>query len=290
VNGAPEPAADVVSIARRPGYQADYRGLACAQVRSAREKLGLSVDEFAEHLTDQLGWKVDAVVVSRWEQSAVPPGDVVLAAAVTAQGMPGDVLALPLTETAGRRAAMMSAIEPALHSGEAVTPYADRGLITREQWNGIIRGANSHLWLYGMAEFGYATDDEVPAIVGDTAAAGGEVRVLLLSPDYADIDDIDTSEGSPPGTLESRIRAALARFSEMREACGGRLELRVYDTHPTVSVVRGDSEMLVTPYLRYFIGSNSPTIGLSEGSAPKMFGRYARHFQHMWDLAKEWTR
>jgi hypothetical protein len=48
--------------------------------------------------------------------------------------------------------------------------------------------------------------------------------------------------------------------------------------------------MLVTPYLRYFIGSNSPTIGLSEGSAPKMFGRYARHFQHMWDLAKEWTR
>jgi hypothetical protein len=290
VNGAPEPEADVVSIARRAGYQADYRGLACAQVRASREKLGLSVDEFAEHLTDQLGWKVDAVVVGRWEQSAVPPGDVILAAAVTAQGMPGDVLALPLTETAGRRAAMMSAIEPALHSGEAVTPYADRGLITREQWNGIIRGATSHLWLYGMAEFGYATDDEVPAIVGDTVAADGEVRVLLLSPDYEDIADIDASEGSPPGTLESRIRAALARFSEMREACGGRLELRVYDTHPTVSVVRGDSEMLVTPYLRYFIGSNSPTIGLSEGSAPKMFGRYARHFQHMWDLAKEWTR
>jgi len=290
VNGAPEPAADVVSIARRPGYQADYRGLACAQVRAAREKLGLSIEEFAEYLSDQLGWNVDPVVVIRWEQSAVPPGDVVLAAAVTAQGMPGDVLALPLTETAGRRAAMMSAIEPALHSGEAVTPYADRGLITRDQWNGIIRGTTSHLWLYGMAEFGYATDDEVPAIVGETAAAGGEVRVLLLSPDYADIADIDASEGSPPGTLESRIRAALARFSEMRAAFGGRPELRVYDTHPTVSVVRGDGEMLVTPYLRYFIGSNSPTIGLSEGSAPKMFGRYARHFQHMWDLAKEWTR
>ena len=71
--------------------------------------------------------------------------------------------------------------------------------------------------------------------------------------------------------------------------CSGRLGLRVYDTHPTVSVVRGDGEMLVTPYLRYFIGSNSPTIGLSEASAPKMFGRYARHFDHMWDLAKEWT-
>jgi hypothetical protein len=289
VNGAPEPTADVVSITRRPGYQADYRGLACAQVRAAREKLGLSIEEFADHLTDQLGWKVDAHVVSRWEQSAVPPGDVVLAAAVTAQGVPGDVLALPLTETAGRRAALMSAIAPALHSGETVTPYADRGLVTREQWNGLIRGSVKHLWLYGMAEFGYATDDEVPAIVRAAAAAGCQVRVLLLSPDYADIADVDASEGSPPGTLEARIRAALARFREMRAACGGKLQLRVYDTHPTVSVVRGDGEMLVTPYLRYFIGSNSPTIGLSEGSAPKMFGRYARHFDHMWDLAKEWT-
>jgi hypothetical protein len=100
----------------------------------------------------------------------------------------------------------------------------------------------------------------------------------------------ERGELDPENNLESRIRAALARFSEMRAACGGRLELRIYDTHPTVSVVRGDGEMLVTPYLRYFIGSNSPTIGLSEGSAPKMFGRYARHFQHMWDLAKEWTR
>jgi hypothetical protein len=177
VNGAPEPAAEVVSIARSPGYQADYRGLACAQVGAARVKLGLSVDEFAEYLTDQLGWNVDPAVVRRWEQSAVPPGDVVLAAAAAAQGFPGDVLALPLTETAGRRAALMSAIGPALHSGEAVTPYADRGLITREQWNDTIRGAAGHLWLYGMAEFGYATDDEVPGIVAETAAAGGDVRV-----------------------------------------------------------------------------------------------------------------
>lgn len=289
MNAAPDSAGEVVSIARSPGYQADYRGLACAQVGAARDKLGLSVDEFAEYLSDQLGWHVDPAVVSRWEHNAVPPGDAVLAAAVAAQGFPGDVLALPLTETAGRRAALMSAIEPALHSGETVTPYADRGLIAREQWNDTIRGAASHLWLYGMAEFGYATDDEVPGIVSGTVAAGGDVRVLLLSPDYADIADINASEGSPPGTLESRIRAALARFCEMREMCGGRVGLRVYDTHPTVSVVRGDTDMLVTPYLRYFIGSNSPTIGLSERSAPKMFGRYARHFQHSWDLAKEWT-
>lgn len=30
-----------------------------------------------------------------------------------------------------------------------MTPYADRGLVTREQWNGIIRGATGELWLFG---------------------------------------------------------------------------------------------------------------------------------------------
>jgi hypothetical protein len=164
-----------------------------------------------------------------------------------------------------------------------------RGLISRDQWNGIIRGSAGHLWLYGMAEFGYATDDEVPVIVAEAATQGCQVRVLLLSPDYEGIPDLDASEGSPPGTLGARIRAALARFSQMRQACSGDMQLRVYDTHPTVSVVRGDADMLVTPYLRYFIGSNSPTLGLAEESAPKMFGRYARHFDGMWNLATEWT-
>ena len=290
MNGAPDLAgADVVSLTARPSYQPDYRGLACAQVRGAREKLGLDHEEFAEHLGSMLGRKISAQLVNRWEQDNVPPGDVMLAAAVAAQGAGGDVLTLPLTETAGRQAALMAGIAPALHTCEAVTPYADRGLISREQWNGIIRGSAGHLWLYGMAEFGYATDDEVPVIVAEAAAQGCQVRVLLLSPGYEGIPDLDASEDSPPGTLGARIRAALARFSQMRQACPGDMQLRVYDTHPTVSGVRGDDNMLVTPYLRYFIGSNSPTLGLAEESAPKMFGRYARHFDGMWNLATEWT-
>ena len=53
----------------------------------------------------------------------------------------------------------MSAIGPTLDFSEAVKPYADRGVITRQQWNGIIEDSAAELWLYGMAEFGYATDD-----------------------------------------------------------------------------------------------------------------------------------
>jgi hypothetical protein len=75
----------------------------------------------------------------------------------------------------------------------------------------------------------------------------------------------------------------------MRQACGKRMQIRVYDGYPTVSVVRGDDRMLVTPYLRFFISSNSPTFEVRSDQAPKMFTRYARHFENTWNLAEDWT-
>jgi len=174
-------------------------------------------------------------------------------------------------------------------SDESVKPYADRGLVTRQQWNGIIRGVSRELWLYGMAEFGYATDDGVPGIFASATSRGCRVRILLLNPESPATTAIDSDEGHPPGTLSARIRAALGRFGLMGQKCGSRMQIRVYDGYPTVSVVRGDDAMLVTPYLRFFIGSNSPTFEFRADQAPKMFTRSARHFENTWNLAEDWT-
>jgi Helix-turn-helix domain/Domain of unknown function (DUF5919) len=174
-------------------------------------------------------------------------------------------------------------------SPETVTPYADRGLITRQQWNGIIQGAISHLWLYGMAEFGYASDDEVPGILSAAAGKGCQTRILLLNPDYPGTAAIDADEGSPPGTLATRTQAALARFRHMQQACRDQVQIRIYNAHPTVSLVRGDDRMLVTPYLRFFLGRNSPTFELRSDAAGKMFSRYERHFEDTWNRAEDWT-
>lgn len=258
--------ATVTSLARHPDYRPHFRALASGQVRAAREKMHLDHDGFAAYLTEMVGWGVMPGVVAKWEAgSGVPPGDVLLAATAAAQNGP----------SLDR--------DPA----EGVATYAGRGLISRQQWNAIIRGSREHLWLYGMAELGYAEDDETPGIMAGAAAAGCAIRVLLLDPAHGGIPGIDAAEGSPAGTLTARISAAMARFTRMRQECGGGMEIRTYDAHPTVSVVRGDDKMLVTPYLRYFPGSNSPTLGITAASAPRMFGRYARHFESMWDLARE---
>jgi len=291
--GRPGNSGEVVSIRARTALRPDYKRLASGQVSAARARLGLSPAEFASYLADLLGWVVTPAAVEHWEQGSIPPGDVLLASAVAAQTTARDVLAFPLSASTEGASALLGGIEGAgEYTGDptgAVLPYADRGLISRQQWNDIIRGTAGHLWLYGMAEFGYAADDDVPGIITEAAAAGCQVRVLLLDPDHPGTGDIDADEGSPAGTLTARIRAALARFTRMREEAGPNMQLRTYDMYPSVSVIRGDDRMLVTPYLRFSVGSNSPTFEFTEASARKMFSRYARHFDHIWRLAKDWT-
>jgi hypothetical protein len=227
----------------------------------------MSADEFAEYLSAEVGYPVDAGHVAHWEDSDSPPGEILLASAAAV----GDTLQFPSSE--GPR-------------GDQVRPYSGRGLIARDQWNGIIGGSARHLWLYGMAEQGYANDDAVPDILEEAVSAGCGVRVLLLDPGCPVAEAVNADEGSPPGTLSARIRGALAKFTVMRDACP-QIGLRVYDTYPTASIVRGDGEMLVTPYLRYFFGSNSPTFALTDRSAPVMFARYERHFESMWLNSRE---
>jgi len=74
----------VVSIGSHTGYQPDFRGLASSQVRAARERLHLDYEGFARYLGALVGWTVMPDTVARWEEGAVPPGDVVLAAAMAA--------------------------------------------------------------------------------------------------------------------------------------------------------------------------------------------------------------
>jgi transcriptional regulator with XRE-family HTH domain len=259
-----------------------------AVVRGARTAQGLTLVELGR----RTGYS--AAQVSRYERGLAPLTDIaVLRRFADALQIAPQVLGLA-PSAAGAHQTTPGTRWPGDGTGrtaaatESVRPYADRGLVTRQQWNGIIHGATRELWLYGMAEYGYATDGDVPAILARATARGCQVRVLLLSPASPESAAIDRDEGHPPGTLAARSRAALGRFVMMRRRCGSRMRIRVYDGYPTVSVVRGDDAMLVTPYMRFFIGSNSPTFEFRTREAPRMFTRYTRHFESTWINAEDW--
>ena len=55
-------------------------GLACGRVAAARERLGLSREDFAQALATLLKWTPSADTIEQWESCAAPPpGDVIAA-------------------------------------------------------------------------------------------------------------------------------------------------------------------------------------------------------------------
>ena len=77
-------------------YRPDYSKLSSSRIVAARQKLGLTHAEFADYLSDALGWPVYESAVKRWETRKAPPGDALLACDAITQGTPGTGFAVPL--------------------------------------------------------------------------------------------------------------------------------------------------------------------------------------------------
>jgi transcriptional regulator with XRE-family HTH domain len=249
-------------------------------IRQRREALGLSQDDLADRMMQIAGrYTLTRQHIWRWEKAGVDPKF----------WLPTLAKALHLDLDQLRAMSANGATAPNAPSDESVHLYAARELITRAQWNEIISEAHKAILLYGMAEYRYAFDADVPSILSAATAAGCQVRVLLLDPGLPDITQIDQAEGNPAGTLSGRIRAALGRFQEIAETCGPRMQVRTYQTTPSVSIVRGDDRMFVTPYMHHLIGRSSPTHELRRAVDGGAFDRYVEHVDTAWTTAKEHT-
>jgi tetratricopeptide (TPR) repeat protein len=68
---------ELVDLRNHGRYRPNVVGLACGKVIAARQRLGLSHDEFAAALSRLLTWEVSVNLVRAWENmTAPPPGDV----------------------------------------------------------------------------------------------------------------------------------------------------------------------------------------------------------------------
>src|SRR5512132_2093924 len=77
-----------MALGNRAGYRPDMAALARAQVSDARERLGMTTEEFAAVLKPLLGWDPSPGVITKWETDATRPGDVLIAATVVARATP----------------------------------------------------------------------------------------------------------------------------------------------------------------------------------------------------------
>lgn len=69
----------VVDLRTRSQHRPDFAALARRRISAARQTLGLSTAEFAQILTDLVGWPVSATALEAWEDKTSPPGEVLVA-------------------------------------------------------------------------------------------------------------------------------------------------------------------------------------------------------------------
>lgn len=129
-------------------------------------------------------------------------------------------------------------------------------LISRPRWNGTIRGYRSHLWLYGMAELGYALDDEVPRIflVGNNSSSlelPGSKGVQLMAPPPDPVKPGSMKDAHLVGT--EVLLAAPKRFvrERLRMPDGAEIDWCYSDVPESVMVVPitpSDNVILVKQY------------------------------------------
>jgi len=164
--------------------------------------------------------------------------------------------------------------------------WKERRDIQNSMWNEFTRGARQEIWLFGVAEYGFAVDEIFHQIVADGIARGCAYKILLLDPDSPFAKYWDGKDKT--GMVSSKISAAIQRYQRMIEQNQGKpgsIELRVYDETPSVSIVRTDESMLLTFYLPSLRGDDCLTLQI-QNTQSGLFTRYLKHFHRVWETAK----
>lgn len=271
---------EVVDLTSRRQYRPDLGSLARQQVASARHRLGLTFDEFAEVLGSALGWSPTPEMVESWEAEIVPPGDVVLAAGLSAQAAPrdgGPTDTDPLDQLLAGRYLDLEAV------------YATRSEFTsRHPPHALFDGA-SDILAAGLSLNiicqQYA-DDRLRGLV----AAGGTVRCLFLDPAGEAIKAREREEGYDAGhlatltdlninILDQRVRQRLPDDARQR------LIIATYDEviRFNITILDGTTA-IIQPYLYGARGVEAPTFVLRkhDGGAG-LFPAFERTVTWLWE-------
>ncbi|MET8405952.1 DUF5919 domain-containing protein [Streptomyces sp. NPDC096354] len=247
--------AEVVSLHGRTSYRPDLGQLARNQLAAARTAKGMPSHEFAALLAMMLGWPVRAEQVDAWEKSAVPPGDVLVAAELLVrQASPAKADgADALTQIIGDNFADLVGVYASRSEFQAKVPPTELLDSARD-----IRAAGLSLNMLCQ------TYSE--ARLRDIIEAGATVTCLFLKPYGRFIAQREQEEGYPEGRLSALTAMNLTIMEErvagrLSAEAVGRLRIGVYDEPIRFNVLLVDSQLCVAqPYLPEVRGVDSPTL------------------------------
>jgi len=272
---------EIVDIHTRAGYQPDVAGLARNQLTAARRAAGLSRSEFADILTPLVGWPVTAETIESWELTAVPPGDVLVAAGMlmhsSPAGAPGDTPAADLLgQLMGDRFADVTAVYPTRSEMSSKLPphmlFRDAEDIDAVglSLNSICQQCSDHM-------------------LRDLLESGTRMRCLFLQPNGEAIANREREEGYPIGHLSAltvmNIQILQSRVkSQLTPDAQSRLEIATYDETIRFNITLIDSHTcIVQPYLPQMRGIDTPTFVIRSSPRGGLYPVFSNLIQWLWE-------
>ena len=216
---------EVVQLRQRTGYRPDLGALAQGQLKQARESRDLDHDAFADILAPMLGWSITGEIVRSWETTAVPPGDVLVAAGLVVHAPGRPTKELHDTDVIGRliaeRFADLSEVYPTRAEFTSSLP-AQRLFSDADDIKAAGLSLNLICQQYG--------DNAVRQLI----ERGARMRCLFLDPGGSAIKAREAEEGYPTGHLSALTELNIQNLSKrvrnrLDEECRERLEIATYN-------------------------------------------------------------
>jgi DNA-binding transcriptional regulator YiaG len=276
--------AEVVELRSRTGYRPDLGALAREQIAQAREALGLSPDEFADMLAPLLGWEPTGETVISWETTAVPPGDVMVAASLATHSL-----------SIAPRERSMDIIDQLITErfSDVTAVYTTRSeFMTHMPPHALLDGAMdvraAGLSLNLLCQ--HYADRRLRQLIEN----GTRLRCLFLDPGGEAIQRREIEEGYPAGKLsalnEMNIQSLLRRVHDRLPVnLQDQLEIRTYDETIRFNIILLDSDTCIAqPYLPESRGVDSPTLVIKRRwPTTGLYPIFDQIFNALWERGRQ---
>lgn len=255
-----EQGAEVINLWSRSKTRPDMAAMACGQFHSMRMSADSSREEFADALSQLLGWDVTESLVNSWESTTPPPGDVIVAAGFIAKSGPVDV--------ADARASDMVSQLTGNRFADVTAVYASRSEFTASLPPHILFADARRIRAAGLS-LNVIVQQYAAGDLARLITQGATVQCLFLDPGGEAIASREEEEGYHNHELAALTSINIQSLvSRVRDRLDGplqsKLEIGTYEETIRFNILlidKTDDDRLCVfqPYLPASRGVDSPT-------------------------------
>lgn len=271
--------ARIVDMTTHARFRPNAAALARNQLAAARAAQNATPQQFAETLTALVGWPVNGAAVEAWEKTAVPPGDVLVAAGMLSHSSPTTDLNSDASDVVGQVLTDRYA--------DLTAAYSTRSEFATEMPTGKLFDEADEIRALGLSLNVLCQSYSVRKI-SERLEQGTRMQLLFLDPNGEAIKAREAEEGFPQGHLSALTGLNIQTLERVRptlsEEASDRLEIRTYDETLRFNILLVDGRICVMqPYLPEMRGVDSPTFVMKRRwTSAGLFSTYEAIFQSIW--------